>query len=185
MLKEQLKKIKEKFNDEFKVINTIKIYSNHVPVNIKLKKLSVLSSRIRGAAGLVYDAMEAHCNDDFEVYASQATLAEETGYSREWVNHIINLLVEVGLITKLRRGLNKSNLYTLIAKKSMSIYINQIKSILIEMQKQKKEKSKNNNNYQKQRRFTDYEQRDYKWDLFEKVALGEMEVDDLSEITVS
>jgi DNA-binding Lrp family transcriptional regulator len=186
MLKQKLEQIKARLNQEYKSIDTMKVYSNHVPVNIKIKKLSTLPSRLRGAASLVYDAMEAHCNKDFQVYATQQTIAKETGYSREWVNHIIQLLVDVGLIEKIRRGLKQPNLYTLIIKKKISSIINEIKFVLIEIARGKKKKQSEKNSYsQNKRTFTDYDQRSYDYDALEKVALGEMEIDDLSEIMIS
>jgi len=183
MLKEKIEKLKEKLNKEYKHIPTTKVYSNHVPINTKLEKLRLLPSGLRGAASLVYDALEAHCNEKYEVYASQSTLAIETGYSREWVNYIIKKLVEVGLINKKRRGLNISNLYTLIVKKAMCVIVDEIKNILIEIKKHEKEEKQKNYKNTKKREFTDYDQRNYDYDELEKALLGETEIDDIGSIT--
>ena len=169
MIKQKIEEIKSQLRNKYQSIPTMKVYSNHVPVNIKLKKIKALPTGLRGAASLVYDVLEAHCSKEYEVYASQVTIASECGYSREWVNYIIQRLVQIGLISKIRRGLNMSNIYILIVKKEMCTYLEEIKNLLIQDKKQNKAKNK----FSKKDTFNDYDQRTYDFNALEKGLLGD------------
>lgn len=166
MLKDKIEEARENLRNKFQTIPTLKIYSSNVPISEKIKKIKELPIGLRGAASLVYDALEGHSSKQYEVYASQATIAKEVGYSREWVNYIIQMLTKIGLITKLRRGLNMSNIYTLIVKKEMCAYLEKINSLQV-YGKQYKNKSV------KKDTFNDYEQRDYDFAALEKGLLGD------------
>jgi hypothetical protein len=163
MLKEKVEQLLDKLNKEHKQTASVKVYSNNVPISDKLAAIKKLPLGLRGAASLVYDALEGHADEKQEVYASQLTIANETGYSRCWVNFILSKLEEIGLINKIRRGLTKTNIYILTVKKSVVDIVKQLKELYIQIQKERKEKSKKINNMKRSKNsnFNNFEQRNY------------------------
>jgi hypothetical protein len=162
MVSERVQIVLNELNKQFKTITTMKIYSDRVPINKKIELLKQLPVRIRGTASLVYDALEGHANDEYKVFASQETIAKEIGYTREHVNYIIGLLHQIGLIKKIRRGVNKTNEYILTMKQMMISILEEKTNIEKEEEKNKqakKKKSSDNKDYsnnKKQSSFSDY-----------------------------
>jgi predicted transcriptional regulator len=172
MLKAKIQEIKEKLNKDHKTIQSMKIYSNNVPVN---EVISIINNKlpkgIRGAAIAVYFALEGHANSSCEVNTSQQTLANETGYSREYVNYIIGQLHSIGLIQRIRRGLKQVNQYILTVKKNIVEILSELKELYIQMQKEKREQQQKNYN-NKPSTFNNFKQRNYDFEDLEKKLLG-------------
>lgn len=173
MLNQKIQEIKERLNKDHKAIQTMKIYSNNVPVNEVISIIGCkLPKGIRGASIAVYFALEGHANATCEVNTSQETLARETGYSREYVNYIIGQLHTIGLIQKIRRGLKQVNQYILTVKKNIVEALNELKELYIQIQKDKRQHQQKKYNNGKSSTFNNYEQRTYDFDDLERKLLG-------------
>lgn len=184
LLSEQLK---EKLRDEFMPLKNIKVFSNAFPVNIKIAFLKSLPKGIMGACGLILDFFEGRVNTDITqnnymiVYASQKEIADEFRFTREYISHCINRMVESPLcpFIKIRQGLNKANYYIMAKKKELVDLLKQIYKAQQEeakikneekQDKQKKEYRKYSNG--KTSTFNNFKQRTYDFDLLEKQLLG-------------
>jgi hypothetical protein len=125
-------------------------------------------------------------NDSYMIcYASQQQMADELGFTKEWVSHCINRMSdkENCIFTKIRQGLNKANFYIMEKKKEMVELLKQIFQAQQEesqaknaekQQNQKKDYKKYN---RKESTFNDFQQRDYikeygSFDELEKKLLG-------------
>jgi hypothetical protein len=165
-------RIKEELNQAHQHIKSGKTYSKLVPVNDKLHYISKLPSRLRGAASFVYDALELHVNNNLIAYVSQDTLATETGYTRQWVCYILGKLHEIGLIHKIRKGLNKANEYILVAKQNLIQKLSEYMEAKKEELKEQHGNGKQNYKSAKNDNFNNFEQREYDYDDLERKLLG-------------
>jgi hypothetical protein len=179
-------KLKNILSENHQKIKTMKVFSNAVAVNDKLAFINTLDKGIRGTCNLILDAFEGHVNTDensdnyMQVYASQATIATELGFTREYISHCINRMAESELcpFVKIRRGLNMVNQYIMTAKKKL---VELLKEIYKAQQEELQAKNQENKNKEKKQwfgrkdkvdNFNNFEQRYYDFDALEKKLLG-------------
>jgi biotin operon repressor len=125
-------------------------------------------------------------NDNYMlVYASQQQIADELGFTREWISHCINRMSEKEscIFTKVRQGLNKANYYIMQKKKEMVDLLKQIFKAQQEEAKAKNSEKQDNQKKEykkyskKESTFNDFDQRDYveeygSFDELEKKLIG-------------
>ncbi|MFL0198815.1 hypothetical protein ACJDU8_25170, partial [Clostridium sp. WILCCON 0269] len=172
---------------EFMPLKNLKIFSNAFPVNIKIAFLKSLPKGIMGACGLILDFFEGRVNTDINeknymiVYISQAEIAKEFRFSREYISHCINRMAESPIcpFVKVRQGLNKAKYYIMQKKKELVYLLKQIyqaqqkeaKAKNIEKQdKQKRKYGKNNKG--KISTFNNFKPREYDFEKLERQLLG-------------
>ncbi|OAA84706.1 hypothetical protein [Clostridium ljungdahlii] len=142
-------KLKEQLRKEFMPLKNLKIFSNASALNIKINFLKSLPKGIRGTCSMILDFMECRVNTDDNnsnymiVYASQKEIANELGYTREYMSHCISRMSESSLcpFVKVRQGLNKANYYIMQKKKEMLELLKQIFQAQQEELKAKNEKN--------------------------------------------
>jgi len=141
----------------------------------------ITNLRITDGAYRCYNLLLSLCyGEKTTCFPSIKYLATALGRSCRTINRYIKELVEIGLIVKRRRG-SRSNMYTLLQKKSQQVIEKVEKAV--ERVKETVNKAKNvykehKNNYKKQERpdFNDYDQRDnYNYKNLEAMLLGEMD----------
>lgn len=179
----------EQLRKEFMPIKSLKVYSNANAVNSKISFIKSLDKGIRGVCSMILDFFEARVNTDdtkdnyMIVYASQKEIADEFGFTREYVSHCINRMVESSLcpFVKIRQGLNKANYYIMQTKKEM---VDLLKKIFqaqqeelrtkneVKQDRQKKEYKSNYNSNKKVSAFNSFPQRTYDFEKLEKQLLG-------------
>jgi biotin operon repressor len=183
LLSEQLK---GQLRNEFMPIKSLKVYSNADALNIKITFLKSLSKGIRGTCSMILDFMEARVNTQEEsdnymiVYASQQQIADELGFTREWISHCINRMAarENCIFTKIRQGLNKSNYYIMKKKKEMVDLLKQIfqaqqeEAKVKNAEKQQTQKKEYKKYSKKESTFNNFQQRTYDFEKLEKQLLG-------------
>ncbi|MFL0198784.1 hypothetical protein ACJDU8_24990 [Clostridium sp. WILCCON 0269] len=104
LLSEQLK---ERLRNEFMPLKNLKIFSNAFPVNIKIALLKSLPKGIMGTCGLILDFFEGRVNTDITqenymiVYVSQAEIAKEFRFSREYISPIVLIVWQKALYAHL------------------------------------------------------------------------------------
>lgn len=89
---------------------------------VKVYKDFLNSSQLTTEEKLVYIALKSFVTygyDSGEVFPSMATLCELTSMSRPRATRTITSLIKKGIVHKKRRGLTKSNLYTLVDNPAM------------------------------------------------------------------
>lgn len=176
--------LKEKLRSQFMPIKTLKIYSNANTLNLKIAFLKSLPKGIRGTCGMILDFMECRVNTDKKnsnymiCYASQQQIADELGFSREWISHCINRMTEKEncIFTKTRQGLNKCNYYIMKKKKEMLELLKQIFQAQQEELKarnaEKQDKQKKNYKKYNNSNFNNFKQREYDFKELERQLLG-------------
>jgi len=141
----------------------------------------ITNLRITDGAYRCYNLLLSLCyGEKTTCFPSIKYLATALGRSCRTINRYIKELIETGLIIKRRRG-SRSNMYTLLQKKSQQVIEKVEKAV--ERVKETVNKAKNvykehKNNYKKQERpdFNDYDQRDnYNYKNLEAMLLGEMD----------
>ncbi|AKA71944.1 hypothetical protein [Clostridium scatologenes] len=185
LLSEQLK---EKLRKEFMPLKNLKIFSNANAINSKIAFIKSLDKGIRGTCSMILDFFECRVNTDGSkdnymiVYASQSNIADELGFTREYISHCINRMAESSIcpFIKVRQGLNKSNYYIMETKKKLVNLLKQIfhaqqeelKAKNQEKQQQKKKEYKKSNSNEKFSTFNNFEQRTYDFEDLEKKLLS-------------
>lgn len=183
LLSEQLKR---QLRNEFMPIKSLKVYSNADALNLKITFLKSLSKGIRGTCSMILDFMECRVNTQEEkdnymiVYASQQQIADELGFSREWISNCINRMAEREncIFTKVRQGLNKANYYIMKKKKEMVDLLKQIFQAQQEEAKTKNEEKRQTQKkeykkyFKKESTFNNFQQRTYDFEKLEKQLLG-------------
>jgi len=143
----------------------------------------ITNLRITDGAYRCYNLLLSLCyGEKTTCFPSIKYLATALGRSCRTINRYIKELVETGLIVKRRRG-SRSNMYTLLQKKSLQVVGKVEKAVervkeTVNKAKNSNKSYKNNNNYKKQERpnFNDYNQRDnYNYNNLEAMLLGNME----------
>ena len=141
----------------------------------------ITNLRITDGAYRCYNLLLSLCyGEKTTCFPSIKYLATALGRSCRTINRYIKELVETGLIVKRRRG-SRSNMYTLLQKKSQQVIEKVEKAVERVKETLNKAKSANknyNNNYKKNERpdFNDYDQRDnYNYKNLEAMLLGEMD----------
>lgn len=84
----------------------------------EVKKLN--KSKVSNTAFRVYTILRSFCfGKKYFAFPGQKRLAEEIGVTVRTIQNAINELISKGLISKIRRGLNKTNIYvfTILAEK--------------------------------------------------------------------
>ncbi|NMM61156.1 hypothetical protein HBE96_00245 [Clostridium sp. P21] len=186
LMSEQLK---EQLRKEFMPIKSLKVYSNANAVNSKISFIKSLDKGIRGVCSMILDFFEARVNTDdtkdnyMIVYASQKEIADEFGFTREYISHCINRMVENTIcpFVKVRQGLNKSNYYIMKKKKEMidllkKIFQAQQEELKVKNEeKQDRQKKEYKNNYSSSNKvstFNNFKQRTYDFEELERKLLG-------------
>lgn len=119
--------LKQQLREKYMPVKSLKVFSNGYAVNSKLEFIKSLDKGVRGVCSQILDFFEARVNTDIEkesymiVYASQQQIADQLGYTREYISTCISSMCSMVNcpFKKVRQGLNKANYYIMETKKEL------------------------------------------------------------------